>query len=75
MNKLYQETQANSMTGKFNQFMQNPIQALMRSKLNIPQQYQNNPQQIANYLVQSGQVNQDTYNRVMQMANKLGVKL
>lgn len=75
MNKLFQETQANSMTGKFNQFMQNPMQALMEKKFNIPQQYQNNPQQIANYLVQSGQVNQDTYNRVMQMANKLGVKL
>ena len=75
MNRLFQETQANSMTGRFKQFMQNPMQSLMNSKLNIPQQYQNNPQDAVNYLIQSGQVNQNTLNQAIQMANKLGVKL
>ena len=63
------------MTGRFQQFMQNPMQSLMNSKLNIPQQYQNNPQDAVNYLIQSGQVNQNTLNQAIQMANKLGVKL
>lgn len=66
MNKLFQETQQNNLMNKAQQLVQ---------QLNVPQQIQNNPQQIVDYLVQSGRFNQDAVNRAMQMAQKMGVKL
>jgi hypothetical protein len=32
-----------NMMGKFRGFMQNPAQFMLQNKLNIPQQYMNNP--------------------------------
>ena len=75
MNQLYQEAQQNTMQNKFNQFMQNPLQALMQSKLNVPQQYAQDPHGAVDYLVQSGQISQGKLNQVIQMANKMGIKL
>lgn len=75
MNPLFQETQQNTMQNKFQSFMQNPLQQLMNSKLNVPQQYAQDPHGAVDYLVQSGQVNQASLNKAMQIANKLGIKL
>lgn len=75
MNQLYQEAQQNTMQNKFNQFMQNPMQMLMQSKFNIPQEYSQDPHKAVDYLVQSGQISQGKLNQVMQMANKMGIKL
>ncbi len=66
MNKLYQETQQNNLMNKAQQLVQ---------QLNVPQQMQNNPHQIVDYLVQSGRISQDRLNQVMQMAQKMGLKL
>ena len=66
MNKLYQETQQNSIMNKAQQLVQ---------QLNVPQEMQNNPHQIVDYLVQSGRISQDKLNRVMQMAQRMGIKL
>lgn len=66
MNKLYQETQQNNLMSKAQQLVQ---------QLNVPQQMQNNPHQIVDYLVQSGRISQDRLNQVMQMAQKMGLKL
>ena len=65
MNKLYQETQ-NSLMNRAQQIIQ---------KLNIPEQMRNNPQEIVNYLVQSGRINQDAVNQAMQKAQQMGIKL
>lgn len=65
MNKLFQETQSNNMMNRIQQIIK---------KYNVPQEMQNNPQQIVNYLVQSGKVNQDMLNRAMQQAQKMGFK-
>lgn len=65
MNKLFQETQSNSMMNRIQQIMQ---------KYNIPQEMRNDPQQIINYLVQSGKVDQNTINRAMQQAQRMGFK-
>lgn len=54
--------------GKFRQFMQNPIQAMMGSGMNIPQNIQNNPEAIINYLRSSGQMSDDQYNQAAQFA-------
>jgi hypothetical protein len=44
-------------------------------QLNVPQQIQNDPHQIVDFLVQSGRINQDAVNKAMQMAQKMGIKL
>jgi polyhydroxyalkanoate synthesis regulator phasin len=66
MNKLFQETQSNNMANRIQQIIQ---------QFNIPQQMQNDPHQIVNYLVQSGKINQDAVNRAMQTAQQMGIKL
>ena len=54
---------------KFQQFMQNPMSAFFGSGLNIPQNLQNNPEAITNYLRSSGQMTDDQYNQAVQFAN------
>jgi hypothetical protein len=66
MNKLFQETQSNNMANRIQQIIQ---------QFNIPQQMQNDPHQIVNYLVQSGKINQDAVNRAIQTAQQMGIKL
>jgi hypothetical protein len=44
-------------------------------KLNVPQEMQNDPHQIVDFLVQSGKVNQDAVNRAVQIAQQLGIKV
>lgn len=73
-NKLFQETQNNSLMGNVQQIKSNPVQYLMQRKLNIPPEYASNPQEAVNYLVQSGQVSQERMNWAMQMANQMGIK-
>ncbi len=65
MNKLFQETQSNSVMNRIQQIIQ---------KYNVPQEMRNDPQQIINYLVQSGKVDQNTINRAMQQAQRMGFK-
>lgn len=65
MNKLFQETQSNSMMNRLQQIMQ---------KYNVPQEMRNDPQQIVNFLVQSGKVDQSMINKAMQQAQKMGFK-
>ena len=60
-----------------NNFMQmlqalqnNPIQFLMQRKFNVPQNIANDPNAIAQYLMNTGQVTQQQYNQAAQMANR-----
>ena len=57
------------MVQKFNQFMQNPMAALMSGGLSVPQNLNNNPEAIVNYLRSSGQMSDDQFNQLSQMAN------
>ena len=66
MNKLYEETQSNTFMNRAQELVQ---------RLNVPQQMQNDPHQIVNYLVQNGTVSQDRLNQAIQMAQKMGIKL
>ena len=66
MNQLYQETQSNNLMNRVQQIIQ---------KFNIPQQMQNDPHQIVDYLVQSGNISQDRLNQAIQMAQKMGIKI
>lgn len=51
----------------YQQMRQNPMQ-LLRSRFNIPPMM-NDPQQIIQHLLNSGQVTQEQFNQVMQMKN------
>lgn len=51
----------------FTQFRQNPMNLLSR-RFNIPQNI-NNPQDIVQHLLNSGQVTQEQVNQAMQMRN------
>lgn len=73
--RLYQETQNNNLTNRIQQLKDNPAQYLMQSRFNVPQEYQQNPQDMVNYLVQSGQVSQDRVNGAMMLANRMGIKI
>ena len=57
----------------FGQFKQNPMQLISR-QYNLPQNVGNNPQQIVQYLLDSGQINQQTVNRAQQMMPQFNKK-
>lgn len=65
---LYQQFQPqNNLLSMLNQFKQNPT-AMLARKYNIPQGM-NDPNQILQHLLNSGQVSQAQVDRVMQMKN------
>ena len=55
----------------FQQFRQNPGQYLSNAGLNIPQEMMNNPNAILNHLLSSGQVSNQKYQAVQQMAQQM----
>ena len=71
VNPLFNE----QMQKGFGSFMNNPMQFLMKNKINIPQEYMNNPHQAVQYLLNNGQMTQDQLNHLTQMAQKMGIKL
>ena len=56
-----------------NQLKSNPMSML--GQFGIPQDIANNPQAIVQNLMNRGVVNQNQYNRAMQMAKNFGIKL
>ena len=61
----------NGFLSQFQQFAQNPVQYMMQNKLNIPQNIQNNPNQIQQYMLNSGMINQDQMNWAQKTANQI----
>lgn len=64
----------NQLMSQFQSFKSNPISFLIQRNVNIPQQYLNNPEAAVKYLMQNGQMSQEQYNQISQMANQLGLK-
>lgn len=63
---LYQQFKPqNNFLTMLNQFKQNPM-AMLSKRFNIPQNV-NDPNQILQYLLNTGQVSQEQVNKVMQM--------
>jgi len=69
-NPLYR----NELMTQFNQFKSNPMSFLLQRNVNIPQQYLNNPEAAVKYLMNNGQMTQEQYNQISQMAQSLGIK-
>lgn len=74
-NKLYSEQMNRGFMAKFNAFKQNPMQFLLQNKINIPQQFANDPQGAVQHMLNSGQMSQEQLNRLTQMAQRMGIKL
>lgn len=60
----------NNPLAMLQQLKANPMQFLMQRRFNIPQGMAADPQQILNYLVQSGQISQQQINQAYQMAQQ-----
>ena len=64
----------NQLMNQFQQFKSNPMSFLLQRNVNIPQQYMNNPEAAVKYLMNNGQMSQEQYNQLSQMASKLGIR-
>lgn len=60
-----------AMMQQFQQFRQNPMQFMMQRNMNIPQQFQNDPNSAIQYLMNSGRITQDQYNTANRMAKQI----
>ena len=75
MNELYEQMNQNPVIGQFKNFMSNPMQFLMSRKINIPEQFANDPHGAVQHLLNSGQMSQTQLNNLTQMASRMGIKL
>lgn len=77
-NQLYEQlnghNQQPDFQSQFNVFRQNPIQFLAQRNLNIPAEFQSNPQSAVNYLIQSGRMNSGAMQRVMGTLQRMGFR-
>ena len=64
------QPQMPNINALFQRFMQNPTQALMQSGFRLPQNIGNNPQQIVQHLLNSGQISQQQLNNVQSMLSQ-----
>lgn len=64
----------NDMMSQYAQFKKDPVQFLISRKINIPQEYLNNPKGAVEYLMNSGQMTQDQLSQIEAFASKLGIK-
>lgn len=54
-----------------NQLMSNPVQFLASRRLNIPTDIGNDPRAIVQHLMNTGQMSQETYNRLQNQVNQM----
>lgn len=57
--------------GGFQQFMGNPMQFMASRKMNIPQEYMSNPDEAIQYLMNTGKITQQDYNKANQLAKQI----
>lgn len=76
-NQIYQQMMGNQQQqaqNQFSSFMQNPFAFLAQRKLNIPAEYQNDPHSAVDYLINSGKMDQNAFNKVFQTLQSMGFK-
>lgn len=62
----------NNIIQMINQIKSNPMSVLGR--YGIPQNISNDPNAIIQYLMNSGKISQEQYNRAVMMAQNMGIK-
>ena len=65
----------NLMMSQFNTFKRNPLQFLLQRKINIPNEYANNPQGAVQYLMNAGQMSQETFEGLRNRASQMGFNI
>ena len=64
------------MVEAYNRFTQNPIAFLGQMRgVDIPLEYRNDPQQVVQYLMNSGKLTQNDIDAMKQMAQRMGLNL
>lgn len=74
-NQLFNQLQQNPILQQFQTFQNNPLQFLTQHKINIPQEYVNDPHAAVQYLMNNGQMSQAQFDRISKIAQNMGVKL
>lgn len=60
---------------QFNLFTKNPIDFLMKRRINVPTEFQNNPKGLVQNMLNNGQISQEQLNNMMQIAKQAGINL
>lgn len=74
-NPLFNEQMNKGFMNQFNQFKQNPMQFLVNHRVNIPQQFANDPHGAVQHMLNNGQMSQQQLNSLTQIAQRMGIKL
>lgn len=53
------------------QLKNNPVQFLIKNKFSIPQNFSNNPNDIIQHLMNTGQISQEQYNNANKIAKQM----
>lgn len=64
MNQIYNAMNNNNILSQLNSLRRDPVGFLMNRRLNIPESLSGNPQGIVQHLLNTGQMSQETYNRL-----------
>lgn len=59
-----------NMMHSFGNFMQNPMQALLQRRINVPQSMMGNPSAIMQHMMNTGMLNQQQYNAARMAAQQ-----
>ena len=59
-----------NMMNRFGNFMQNPMQALLQRRINVPQSMMGNPSAIMQHMMNTGMLNQQQYNMARMTAQQ-----
>lgn len=61
----------NGFLGQFQGMMRNPMQYMMQRRLNLPQDWMQNPRGAVQQLMNSGAMSQEQFNALQQMAGQI----
>lgn len=56
-------------------FRQNPLQFLLQHRINIPNEYANDPQGAVQYLMSTGRMSQETFEGLRNKASQMGINI
>ena len=59
-----------NIMSQFQQFMNNPMGYLASRNINIPQEYISDPNECIQYLMNTGKISQQDYNKANEMAKQ-----
>lgn len=60
-----------NILGMYQNFIKNPMQAILSAGLNVPTELMGNPQQIIQHLLNSNQISQSQVNQAQQMLSQM----